>query len=100
MIVAVTGRKAAAPPRHSPSAAHRESTATHRSRSSPGTGGWADPAACFGAGGVEHAGAQHAKLELADAALHAEQRTNRSSPACTLSANRRALSARCDAPRR
>jgi len=27
----------------------------------------------FGSGGVEHAGAQHAKLELADAALHAEQ---------------------------
>ena len=27
----------------------------------------------LGAGGVEHAGAQHAELELADAALHAEQ---------------------------
>ena len=27
----------------------------------------------FGTGGVEHAGAQHAKLELADAALHPEQ---------------------------
>ena len=30
-------------------------------------------AARLGAGGVEHAGAQHAELELADAALHAEQ---------------------------
>ena len=27
----------------------------------------------LGAGGIEHAGTQHAKLELADAALHAEQ---------------------------
>jgi hypothetical protein len=27
----------------------------------------------FGAGGVEHAGTQHTELELADAALHAEQ---------------------------
>ena len=27
----------------------------------------------LGAGGIEHAGAQHAELELADAALHAEQ---------------------------
>src|SRR5690242_15844313 len=36
----------------------------------------ADPqlaAARFGAGGIEHAGPQHAKLELADAAFHAEQ---------------------------
>ena len=28
----------------------------------------------LGASGIEHAGAQHAKLELADAALHAEQK--------------------------
>ena len=27
----------------------------------------------LGAGGIEHAGAQHAELELADAALHAQQ---------------------------
>src|SRR6266403_856571 len=30
-------------------------------------------APCLGAGGVEHAGTQHAELELADAALHAEK---------------------------
>ena len=29
----------------------------------------------LGAGGVEHAGAEHAEFELADAALHAEQQS-------------------------
>ncbi len=32
------------------------------------------PRRALGPGGIEHAGAQHAKLELADAALHAEQK--------------------------
>ena len=31
------------------------------------------PAARLGAGGIEHAGTQHAELELAYATLHAEQ---------------------------
>src|SRR5438445_1362175 len=31
-------------------------------------------APCLGASGVEHAGTQHAELELADAALHAEKK--------------------------